>query len=207
MSDLLELLGAEVRGVDPWVYDRAEGGWPLEAALEGADAVTVHCNLTDSSRGLLDAEALALLPPHAVVVNTLARFIARFLHALPAVEAELDRMTDSYAQAIEALDTAALVESFHRFRPLMEQAYGYLGYKPENLDNAIVRALDTIIAAPVVNETLPVKKVEAIYKFADPELETLPDIQKQLLRMGPENTRRIQSQAKALRAALLVPPE
>ena len=38
-------------------------------------------------------------------------------------------------------------------------------------------------------------------------LERLPALHRQLLRMGPENTRRIQSQAKALRAALLVAPE
>jgi len=43
------------------------------------------------------------------------------------------------------------------------------------------------------------------YKFADKKLEELMPLQKQLLRAGPENTRRIQQQAKALREALLNP--
>ena len=49
-------------------------------------------------------------------------------------------------------------------------------------------------------------KVEAVYKYADASLEQLPGVQKQLLRMGPENTSRIQQKARALRAALLASP-
>ena len=41
----------------------------LHGALAGADAVSVHCPLTAATRGLLDAEAFAALPAHAIVVN------------------------------------------------------------------------------------------------------------------------------------------
>ena len=41
----------------------------LHAALATSDAVSVHCPLTPATRGLLDADALAALPPHAIVVN------------------------------------------------------------------------------------------------------------------------------------------
>ncbi len=41
----------------------------LHAALHTADAVSVHCPLTPATRGLLDADALAALPAHAIVVN------------------------------------------------------------------------------------------------------------------------------------------
>ena len=37
--------------------------------LATSDAVSLHCPLTPATRGLLDAEALAALPPHALVVN------------------------------------------------------------------------------------------------------------------------------------------
>jgi len=49
--------------------------------------VSLHCPLTAATRGLIDAEALAALPPHAMVVN-LARgpVIDR-----PALEAALAR--------------------------------------------------------------------------------------------------------------------
>jgi hypothetical protein len=42
-----------------------------------------------------------------------------------------------------------------------------------------------------------------MYRYADPQLEELVPLQKQLLRMGPENIRRIKLQARALREGLL----
>jgi phosphoglycerate dehydrogenase-like enzyme len=41
----------------------------LLAALAQADAVSLHCPLNDDTRGLIDAEALAAMPPHAILVN------------------------------------------------------------------------------------------------------------------------------------------
>jgi phosphoglycerate dehydrogenase-like enzyme len=41
----------------------------LLATLAASDAVSLHCPLTAATRGLLDAEALAALPAHALVVN------------------------------------------------------------------------------------------------------------------------------------------
>jgi len=41
------------------------------------------------------------------------------------------------------------------------------------------------------------------YKFADPSLEALSPLQKQLVRMGPTNTKRVQDKAKEIRGALL----
>jgi glycerate dehydrogenase len=43
---------------------------PLDAALARADAVSLHVPLTPATRGLMDAERLALLKPGALLVNT-----------------------------------------------------------------------------------------------------------------------------------------
>lgn len=43
-----------------------------------------------------------------------------------------------------------------------------------------------------------------MYQYADPELEGLSSVQKQLMRMGPDNIRLIKAQAQALRDDLLV---
>jgi glycerate dehydrogenase len=43
---------------------------PLAEALQAADVVTLHCPLTDATRGMVDARFLAALPPGAILINT-----------------------------------------------------------------------------------------------------------------------------------------
>jgi hypothetical protein len=110
---------------------------------------------------------------------------------------------DGYADAIAALDVSVLVDTFHTLRPLYEEAYGYLGLDPADFDNAVIRTLDLILATPEIGEPIALKPKSVVYIYADPSLEGLPGVQKQLLRMGPDNIRRIKQQARILREGLL----
>ncbi|GAB3285729.1 DUF3014 domain-containing protein [Parahaliea aestuarii] len=112
---------------------------------------------------------------------------------------------DSYVDAVLALDTATIVDSFHRLRPLYEKAYAQLGLPGEDLDNALIASLDRIIATPEVAGPLELKRDSVMYSYADPQLEEMSPLQKQLLRMGPDNTRRLKEKAQQIRAALLSP--
>jgi D-3-phosphoglycerate dehydrogenase len=75
VADLLRPWGARVLAADPYVepakfprhgVERAD----LDTLLREADIVTLHCNLTTETRGLIDKRRLALLKPAAVLVNT-----------------------------------------------------------------------------------------------------------------------------------------
>jgi glyoxylate reductase len=57
---------AEALGAEPILVGRGE----LEEALPAADIVSLHCPLTPQTRHLMDARALALMRPSAVLVNT-----------------------------------------------------------------------------------------------------------------------------------------
>jgi glyoxylate reductase len=46
------------------------GGVPLDELLERSDFVTLHCPLTEETRGLIDDEALVRMKPTAYLVNT-----------------------------------------------------------------------------------------------------------------------------------------
>jgi hypothetical protein len=148
------------------------------------------------SRGVVLRKLLPLDPPKG---------------AFTAVE-EGDRMYmnpagynryDGYVETVASLDTATLVDSFHTLRPLYEEAYGQLGLNPDDFDNALIRALDRVLATPEIEEPIALTRKSVMYKYADPQLEQLTPMQKQLLRMGPDNIRRIKEQARALREGLL----
>ena len=67
--------GLTILAADPYVSAeevRAAGAEPvaLEDLLTRADIVTIHCPLTPETRGLMNAERLALMKPGAVLVNT-----------------------------------------------------------------------------------------------------------------------------------------
>jgi len=68
-------MGAQVTAHDIRVYDefyRDAGVTPttLDALLQQSDIVTIHLPLDASTRGLIDARALALMKPDALLVNT-----------------------------------------------------------------------------------------------------------------------------------------
>lgn len=107
---------------------------------------------------------------------------------------------------LNAIDSNKLIELFHLFRPLLEQAYEELGYPAEDLDNAIVAALDQILSTPILTTPIALTHESVQYKYADTKLEALPPIQKQLLRMGPDHTQKIQTKARGLRESLLTNP-
>lgn len=71
-----QAFGLQVRWLDPYVprgqekVTRTTRVETVADLLTGADALSIHCSLTGETRRLIDARALAALPPHAVLVNT-----------------------------------------------------------------------------------------------------------------------------------------
>lgn len=112
---------------------------------------------------------------------------------------------DDVISILLKIDMEKMAQFFHKVRPLLESAFAELGYRPRQMDGIILQTIDNILTTPLIVEPLKLTRDSVAYKFADPELESLMPLQKQLLRAGPENTRRIQQQAKVLRQALLNP--
>lgn len=169
----------------------------LASAVQADNLVERGTAVIDGlSRGTARHKLLPLAPP-----------AGKFPVAMEGSQALMDpagyRRYTPYVDAIEALDVAALVRLFDRFRPLLEEAYAQLGYDADQFDNALVGALDRITEAPTREGPIEVRKVEAVYKYEDADLEQLPGLHKQLLRMGPDNTRRLQAKVRELRRALV----
>lgn len=109
---------------------------------------------------------------------------------------------DKYVATFAAIDAEALVSMYKRFYPLLEEAYREMGLKKGNFHTVMLGAIDNLLAAPVVDGDVLLVRPKVFYQYADPALEKLPASHKLLLRMGPENTRRIQESLRRLRAEL-----
>ncbi|MBL6894300.1 MAG: DUF3014 domain-containing protein [Porticoccaceae bacterium] len=112
---------------------------------------------------------------------------------------------DNTVSVISSLDMDLAAQIFHLTRPLLEGAFSELGYRPRQMDGIILAALDQIMSTPVIFEPIQLSRDSVNFKFFDSKLESLTPLQKQLVRSGPENTRRLQKQAKLLRTALMTP--
>jgi len=112
---------------------------------------------------------------------------------------------DSIVGVLTSFNMKSMGQLFHFMRPLLENAFAEMGYRPRQMDGIILQAIDNILATPIIVEPIRLTRDSVAYKFADPELEALLPVQKQLLRTGPENTQRLQQQALALKDALLNP--
>lgn len=108
---------------------------------------------------------------------------------------------DVFAKAIASLDAERVAGAYKTLHPLLESAYHGLGYPGQPLDRLVARALQRIVDAPV-RERVAVQRAGSLWVFADANLETQGGVEKQLLRMGPRNTRLVQAQAREVARAI-----
>jgi phosphoglycerate dehydrogenase-like enzyme len=92
VADLLRPWKVRLLAADPYVElekfarhgaERVD----LDTLLRESDVVTLHCNLTAETRGLLDRRRLALLKPTAVLVNTARGAVVDLAALCDALEA------------------------------------------------------------------------------------------------------------------------
>lgn len=112
---------------------------------------------------------------------------------------------DAFTQGILAIDSQQAAAFFHWTRPLLETAYSELGYPGEDLGGALITAIDTLLATPIIEGPIALKRESVLYQYADPAMEALPGAQKQLLRTGAKNAGLLKSWLSEFRSALLAP--
>lgn len=109
---------------------------------------------------------------------------------------------DAYMAVLNAVDTDALAMIYRYYLPLFEEAYAELGYPNRTFDSSLHEALEKILATPTVNGDIELTGKSVAYEFADPELEALPPLTKQIIRMGPRNSQIFLAKTRELQASL-----
>jgi hypothetical protein len=114
---------------------------------------------------------------------------------------------DDYATAISELDARGTARLYATLKPRITEAYRELGYPEGDFDAVLERAIVELLRAPIVEGKVRLTPRVESYAYADQRLESLSTAQKQFLRMGPANVRRVQQKLRELAPYLGIAPE
>jgi DUF3014 family protein len=109
------------------------------------------------------------------------------------------------AEVVASLDAAGCAKAYRELKPLVQQAYRDLGYPDRDFDATLARAIDRLLATPAPTGDVELRPTVKSYRYADPALESLTPAQKQFLRMGPDNVKKVQQKLRELREQLGLP--
>jgi len=106
---------------------------------------------------------------------------------------------DNLANAVEAIDVQQAISFYSMFKPLFEQVYKGFSYPDDyKLGDIFLKAAASVIAAPIIEDRIALTQHSIRYKFTNEKLEMLDDVKKQMIRMGPKNTQKIQAKFRQL---------
>ncbi|NRB23623.1 DUF3014 domain-containing protein [Shewanella sp.] len=109
---------------------------------------------------------------------------------------------DLYANFVANLDEQQLAATYKELTPLLEEAFEELGYGDMSFNQRLLQAIDIMLAAPVIEQPIELDGISVNYQFVDPQLEALPNAQKLMVRMGPENTKKVKAALRKLKKYL-----
>jgi hypothetical protein len=110
---------------------------------------------------------------------------------------------EAYVAVAEKIDPKTLVGAYRKLYPLFQQGYVDLVRPDGYFNDRLVEVLDHLLAAPEFPQSVSLVQPSVMYRFADPELEAMSVGHKALVRMGPDNARRVKAVLERVRAELI----
>ncbi|WP_435275527.1 DUF3014 domain-containing protein [Psychrobium sp. nBUS_13] len=164
--------------------------------LNNKDIVRNFVTFVDNaSRGDLAAKFSPILSPSA-------KFSINEIEQEMYIDPESYERYTPYVDTINSLNVDMAIDALVFMAPLLDEAYMELGYEQGAFVGTLDLALGEMLQAPVIRNPIKVIAPSAMYKYADPQLEGLSDIQKLMLRMGPDNITKLRPKLQQIQGAL-----
>jgi hypothetical protein len=109
---------------------------------------------------------------------------------------------DPYMAVLASVDPHALVAWYRHNYPLFQEAYRELGYPHGYFNDRLIVAIDDMLAAPELHDPIAVTRSGSRYLFIDPQLQSLSNGQKLMVRMGPANEQQFKAKLRMIRSLL-----
>lgn len=107
-----------------------------------------------------------------------------------------------YVKLFTSLSAAQAIRIYDEYKPLINEAYAEIGYEGDAFNQTLEEAIDVLLDTPEPKGDMPLVRNSVTYQYAYSEWENLPQAQKQLLRMGPENMKKVKAALRNIKAEL-----
>ncbi len=104
-----------------------------------------------------------------------------------------------YVDMLESFNNEALLNIYGIYKGDIQAKYAEIGNPDQDFNSVLLEAIDQLLNTPEVPVPVEVYTDSVAYKYADDRLENLSEPQKQLLRTGPDNMRRIKAKLRELK--------
>ena len=109
-----------------------------------------------------------------------------------SAHARFDRVVDTFV----AIDTDQALILYRTLSPLFQQAYSEIGFRNVNFDDTLRQAINNVLRSPNVDGPFQLVKPSVMFLYADSSIENLNNVNKQLVRIGPENTEKLKAKLR-----------
>lgn len=110
---------------------------------------------------------------------------------------------DIYIAMLESLNENDLRRLYDKYQPLVQEVYSELGYPDKDFRDTLLKAINNVLDTPDITGIVEVAQPKVMYEFKDEDLEALTSVEKQVLRMGPDNAKKLKVVLKKFRRALI----
>ena len=169
----------------------------VNAWLSPNELVRKIVTFTDSvANGNIAREPLGVLMPKG-------KFLVKQINdKVLEIEPKSYERYDVVTNILVSIDTKRAVEFYILLRPLFQQAYDELGYPEGKFEDVIFKSIGRLLETPAIDEPIRVIQPVVMFEYEDVRLEMLSPVQKQMIRMGPKNTRAIKRKLSEIAAEL-----
>ena len=106
---------------------------------------------------------------------------------------------DRFNQLIDtfvAVDTDQALILYRTLQPLFQNAYAEIGSRNVNFDDTLRSAINAVLRSPDVEGPYQLVKPSVMFLYADASIENMEEMQKQLIRIGPENIEKLKAKLR-----------
>ncbi|MGJ8688118.1 MAG: DUF3014 domain-containing protein [Gammaproteobacteria bacterium] len=111
----------------------------------------------------------------------------------------------SLVDGLTAVNPEQAIAIYRLMKPLFQEAYAEIGYRNRDFDDALVRAIDNVLNAQTAQGPFQLIKPKVMYIYADSDTESMSPVEKQLLRMGPQNAEKLKLALRQYKTQLTTP--